>query len=146
MRVYLNVMTISWLENIIRKWSSHFCVHNNYVQYHLGGMIFSAEKGKGVGKKGMAPPCEVELPLSASYEEVLEAGRQNFFEGDAEVELKHLMLADSTGTRIKITDQKSWTIGEFYSQNNFKPSRYKLYVMYVPPESVSSCVRLVCLV
>ena len=49
-----------------------------------------------------------------------------------------LALADSCGSRIDFDDKDSWSIGDFYVQHDYKPSRYKLYVMYVPP--VSSCV------
>lgn len=48
-----------------------------------------------------------------------------------------LALADSSGSRIDIEDEDSWTIGDFYAQYDYKPSRYKLYVMYVPPVSES---------
>lgn len=99
-------------------------------------MIYSVVNGKGVKKKGLPPPCEIELPLSASYEDVLKAGKENFFEEDEEVQLKHLTLADSSGTRIKVKDKDKWTIGDFFSRNELKPSRYKLYVMYVPPVSL----------
>ena len=103
-------------------------------------MVYSTIKGKGVKKKSIPPPCEMELPFVASYSDVLVAGKRTFFEGDDEVELKHLTLADSTGTRIKVADEKSWTIGEFYSSNGFKPSQFKLYIMYVPPPSVSELI------
>ena len=75
--------------------------------------------------------------LLASYRDVLMEGKQAFFGSDEEVELKYLTLADSTGTRIKVADEKTWTIGQFYASNGFKPSRFKPYVMYVPPPSVS---------
>ena len=103
-------------------------------------MVYSTTKGKGVKKKNIPPPCEMELPFVASYNDVLAAGKQTFFDDDEEVELKHLTLADSTGTRIKVADEKTWTIGEFYASNGFKPSRFKLYVMYVPPSSVSELI------
>lgn len=107
-------------------------------------MIYSAVKGKGIKKKGIPPPCEVELPLSASYDEVLLAGKENFFEDDDEVVLQHLTLADSTGSRIKVKDKDMWTIVEFYSKKDLKPSRYKLYVMYVPPVSFCAINKVVC--
>lgn len=97
-------------------------------------MIYSVVKGKDV-KKGIPPPCEIELPLSASYDAVLQAGKENFLEDDDEVQLQHQTLADSAGTRIKVKNKDVWTIEEFYSRNELKPSRYKLYVMYVPPVS-----------
>ena len=60
--------------------------HNIIVQYvleyHLGGMIYSELKEKGVKKKGIPPPCEIELPLTASYIDVLQVGKDNFFNDD----------------------------------------------------------------
>ena len=54
-------------------------------------------------KKGISP-CEIELPLTASYVNVLQTGKDNFFEDD-EIKLDHLTLADGSGTRIKIKDR-----------------------------------------
>ena len=79
-------------------------------------MIYNAEKGKGVKRKFIPPPCEVELPLSASYNTVLEAGKDNFFEDDEDVQLQHLVLADSSGTRIKFKDKDKWTIGVLFPE------------------------------
>ena len=73
--------------------------------------------------------------------DVLEAGKENFFQEDDEVQIEHLVLADSNGTRINVKNRDKWTIGEFFSKNDLKPSRYKLYVMYVPP--VSEMVKTV---
>lgn len=98
-------------------------------------MIYSKAKEKGVKKKGIPPPRQIELPLTSSYDDVLQAGKDNFFEDVDEVLLNHLTLADSSGTRIKIKDRDKWTIGDFYARNELKPSRYKLYVMYIPPVS-----------
>lgn len=84
------------------------------------------------GGEGIPPPCEIELPLTASYVGVLQVGKDNFFDDD-EITLDHLTLAD-TGTRSKIKDQDKWTIGDFYNKNELKPSRYK-YVIYMPPVS-----------
>ena len=104
-------------------------------QYHLGGMVYSVDKGKGVRKKYIPPPCELELSPSATLRDILTAGRRKFFADDEEVSLSSLTLADSSGSRIDIDDEDSWTIGDFYAQHDYKPSRYKLYVMYVPPVS-----------
>lgn len=100
-------------------------------------MIYSVVKGKGVKKKGIPPPCEVELPL---LQAVLQAGKENFFEDDDDVRVEHLVLADSSGTHIKVKNKDQWIIGKFFSKNDLKPSRYKLYIMYVPPVcKIKSC-------
>ena len=105
------------------------------IQYHLGGMVYSFEKGKGVRKRYIPPPCEVEFLPSATLQDVLKVGNRKFFGDDEDISLSYLALADSYGSRIDIDDEDSWTIGDFYAQHDYKPSRYKLYVMYVPPVS-----------
>ena len=78
-------------------------------------MIYSEVKCKGVKKKGI-PPCEIELPLAASYNEVLQAGKDNFFEEEEDISIVNLTLADSSGTRIKVRDRAKWTIGDFFPE------------------------------
>ena len=107
------------------------------TQYHLGGMVYSCNKGKGV-RKYIPPPCEVEFLPSATLQDVLKAGKRKFFADDDKISLSCLPLADSYGSRIDIDDEESWTI-DFYAQYDYKPSRYNLYVMYVPP--VNHCVN-----
>lgn len=92
--------------------------------------MYGVDKGKGVRKKYIPPPCEVELPQSASLNDVLVAGRKKVFD-DEEIPLSSLALADSSGSRIDIEDEESWNIGDFYSKLEYKPGRYKLYVMYI---------------
>ena len=96
--------------------------------------MYSFEKGKGVRKRYIPPPCEVEFPPSAMLQDVLKMGKKKFFSDD-EISLTTLALADSYGSRIDIDDEESWTVGDFYAKHDYKPSRYKLYVMYVPPVS-----------
>ena len=97
--------------------------------------MYSFVKGKGVRKRYIPPPCEVEFPPSATLQDVLKAGKRKFFGDDDEISLATLALADSYGSRIDIDDEESWNIGDFYANHDYKPSRYKLYVMYVPPVS-----------
>ena len=113
------------------------------TQYHLGGMVYSCDKGKGIRKKYIPPPCEVEFLPSATLQDVLKTGKRKFFADEEEISLSCLALADSSGSRIDIDDEDSWTIGDFYAQHDYKPSRYKLYVMYVPPVSEAIFMWLV---
>ena len=103
--------------------------------------MYSVDKGKGVRKKYIPSPCEVELPQSASLNVVLVAGRKKVFD-DEEIPLSSLALVDSSGSRIDIEDEESWNVGDFYSKHEYKPSRYKLYVMYIPPVSLFPAMHI----
>lgn len=108
------------------------------MQFHIGGMEYDSHKKRGVKKKYIPTPEEIELSFDASLEDVLQKGKEIFFE-DLSPHLTSLVLADSNGHQIPISadDEEDWTIGEFYNQNDYKPSRYKLYVMYCPQLDVS---------
>ena len=93
-------------------------------------MYDSAEK-QGVKRKSIPSPEDVELPFTTTYNDVLEKGRSLFFEDD-DIPLGQLVIADSNGCEIDPGNYEEWTIGDFYSENENKPSRFKLYVMYHP--------------
>ena len=86
--------------------------------------MYSFEKGKGVRKRYIPPPCEVEFLPSATLQDVLKVGKRKFFGDDEDISLSYLALADSYGSRIDIDDEDTWTIGEFYAQHDYKPSRH----------------------
>lgn len=92
-------------------------------------MIYERKKGKGVRKGKLPPPKKVELPLNSTLQDLLLFGRNEFF-NKINPPLKCLSLADSSGQKIGVDDDEEWTIGAFYEANDFKPSRYKLYIMY----------------
>ncbi len=98
-------------------------------------MVFDSVKKRGVKRKSIPSPEEVEMPLAASYKDVLEKGRQLFFDGD--VSRNALVLADSNGSVIDPGEEEEWKIGEFYSENGYKPSRFKLYVLYYPSKVIT---------
>jgi hypothetical protein len=85
------------------------------TQYHLGGMVYSCDKGKGVRKKYIPTPCEVEFLPSTTLQDVLKTGKRKFFADNKEISLSCLVLADSSGSRIDIDDEDSWIIGDFYA-------------------------------
>jgi len=98
--------------------------------------VFDSTKKRGVKRKSIPSPEEVELPLSATYNDVLVQGKSLFF--DDEISLNSLVIADSNGNPIDPGDREQWTIGEFYSENGYKPSRFKLYVMCYPKKVCAS--------
>ena len=64
----------------------------------------------------------------------LTLGRETFFP-KSKPSLHSLCLADSSGQAIDISSDE-WMIGNFYEQNSYQPSRFKLYVMYKPSVSI----------
>ena len=62
--------------------------------FHLGGMVYDSAKKRGVKRKSISSPEDVELPFTTTYNDVLEKGRSLFSEDD-DIPLGHLVIADS---------------------------------------------------
>ena len=77
--------------------------------------MFDSTKKRGVKRKSIPSPEDVEFPFTATYEDVLEKGKAIFF--DDEIPLSSLVIADSNG--CKIEPGQDWTIGDFYSENGY---------------------------
>ena len=69
--------------------------------------MYSCGKEKGVRKKYIPPPCEVEFLLSATLQDILKTGKRKFFADEEEISLSCLALADSSGSRINIDNEDS---------------------------------------
>ena len=104
--------------------------------------MYDSEKGKGIRKKNIPAPMEIELPLDSSLDDVLIVGRENFFD-EINPPLSSLALAESGGSRLHIKDKQTWTLGGYYKSKSLKPSRYKLYIMYTPHMEVSTIITMV---
>ena len=107
------------------------CKSTHYLQYNVGGMIYDRKQGKGV-KKGKLPPAKkVEFLTNSTVHDVLLYGKREIFH-KMNPPLRYLSIADSSGQEIATASDDEWTIGSYYQENVYKPSRYKLYVMYTP--------------
>ena len=104
--------------------------------------MYDSEKGRGIRKKSIPAPMEIELPLDSSPDDVLMVGRENFFD-EIHPSLSSLALAESGGSRLHIKDKETWTLGGYFKSKSLKPSRYKLYIMYTPYMDVSINITLV---
>ena len=96
--------------------------------------MYREEEGRGVRSGKLPAPRKIELSLSSTLKDILTLGRETFFQ-KSKPPLHSLCLADSSGQPIDISSDE-WTIGNFYEQNCYQPSRFKLYIMYKPSVSI----------
>ena len=89
-------------------------------------MVYKEEEGRGVRSSKFCPQ-KFDLLPTATLEAILSMGRHAFFSD--EMPLKYLCLADSTGQKIDISSD-TWTVGSYFEENGYQPSRHKLYTMY----------------
>ena len=102
----------------------HFC-----IQYHFGAMIYNEEEGKGI-RNSKIHPQKFKLFSTATMEDILNMGREAFFsELDPPIDTLH--LANSSGQIID-ADSENWTLGKYFEENGYQPSRHKLYIVYRP--------------
>ena len=104
------------------------------AQFNIGAMVYREEEGRGVRSGKLPAPRKIELSLSSTLKDILTLGRETFFQ-KSKPPLHSLCLADSSGQPIDISSDE-WTIGNFYEQNCYQPSRFKLYIMYKPSVSI----------
>ena len=97
-------------------------------------MLYDGELQRGVRKKCLPEPnpTKIEMNKSSTLSSVFESAKKLFFK-DMEGEL---MLGDSYGTVIHVSEPAMWSLGTFFETNGLQPSRYKLYVI-MSPEKVS---------
>ena len=91
-------------------------------------MIYDEELQKGV-KKGFIPPSvNVSFPSTATYDDIIDVGRETFFP-DESSSLDTFCLCDSSGIMFKVKDHSSWILSEFVQNTRRK---LRLYVMWRP--------------
>lgn len=69
---------------------------------------------------------KVELPKRSTYKHV--PSKELYFGEKAN--LDNMNICDSPGLAIKLDDTSTWNPKDFYKDNDFKPSRHKLYLVY----------------
>ena len=94
-------------------------------------MIFDDELQKGVKKRYIPPPMNVSFPGTATYDDVISSGRENFFP-DENTSADTFCLCDSSGTPFKVDNPESWVLSEFVQTTGQPPSKLRLYVMWQP--------------
>ena len=100
------------------------------IQYHFGAMIYNEEEGKGI-RNSKIPPQKFKLFSTATIEDILNMGRKAFF-SELDPPLDTLHLANSSGQIIDVNSE-NWTLGKYFDENGYQPSRHKLYIVYKHP-------------
>ena len=90
-------------------------------------MLYNKKLKCGLRKKSLPEPnpTKVELPQSTTFFELQAKAKSLFFQDYNGI----MLLGDSQGTVIHISDPQQWTLGSFYQRNQFQPSKHKLYII-----------------
>ena len=94
-------------------------------------MIFDQKQNKGVRRKYLPEPNPARVMLSKDSDitTVLQKAIDYFYKDFSPISTTDILLADSSGNKIEISNPKEWKLGDYYSRNGFKPSRHKFYTM-----------------
>ena len=86
---------------------------------------------KGVRRKYLPEPNPARVMLSKDSDitTVLQKAIDYFYKDFSPISTTDILLADSSGNKIEISNPKEWKLGDYYSRNGFKPSRHKFYTM-----------------
>ena len=88
-------------------------------------MIYDGNKG--VKRNIRQPnPQKVELPRKSNLMDVFEKAKELYFHEDTS--LNNMNIGDANGLVINI-EQSSWILENYYKDNDYKPSRHRLYVI-----------------
>lgn len=99
-------------------------------------MVLDTKQNKGIRRKYLPEPnpTKVELEKDSSLVTVFEKSIELYYKEMPNVSVSDVMLADSAGNIIDIKDQDSWKLGDYYSVNQYTPSRHKLYTVVNLPK------------
>ena len=107
-------------------------------------MIYDPELKKGVRKRCLPEPnrSKVEVEVASTLLDIKQKAKELFFFYYA-THPEDLVMVDSSGVPIVVTDPTTWTIGSFLQNHGLQPSRYKMYFML--DLKVSSVIYVVCI-
>ena len=91
-------------------------------------MIFDEELQKGIKKRCIPPPLTVCFPSNASYDTVLQKGKECFFPYENSATAS-FCLADSGGTPYKVAHESDWVLSDFVQTTGQPPSKLRLYIL-----------------
>ena len=94
-------------------------------------MIFDEELQKGVKKRFIPPPVTMSLACSATYDTVIDKGREHFFPDETGSD-DSFFLADSSGIPYKVENKSDWILSEFIQSIGQPPSKLRLYILCHP--------------
>ena len=87
----------------------------------------SSSKGKRCSSIPCPNPRKVEFLRKSSLDDVFLRAKELYFGETAN--LTEMTLADSSGMLVEV-DRAKWTLEEYYKDNDLKPSRHKMYIVY----------------
>ena len=97
-------------------------------------MIYDPDLKRGVKKKDLGSTCQnptrVEVNSDSSMESLFELASSLFFNKLSST-IEEYNLADSSGVEIHVANKDDWTIGSYYQNHGFVPSKHKFYIMAV---------------
>ena len=104
-------------------------------------MLYDRELRRGVRKKCLPEPnpTKVELDRSSTLNSIFQFAKNLYFK-DMEGEM---MLGDSYGTAIHVSEPTKWSLGNFFETNGLQPSRYKLYVIMASEKVRSKIISVI---
>ena len=90
-----------------------------FFQIVLGGMIFDRKQNKGVRRKYLPEPNPARVMLSKDSDitTVLQKAIDYFYKDFSPISTTDILLADSSGNKIEISNPKEWKLGDYYSRN-----------------------------
>ena len=93
-------------------------------------MLYDHASGKGCRRRCIPTPNpqKVELPRKSTLDDLYQHAKDLYFGEEANT--NKMSLADSSGILVKIIDEADWVLESYYKDNDFKPSRHKVYVVY----------------
>ena len=84
-------------------WYISYCYFMLQTLNTPGGMIYDEELQKGVKKRFIPPSVNVSFPSTATYDDIIDVGRETFFP-DESSSLDTFCLCDSSGIMFKVQD------------------------------------------
>ena len=92
-------------------------------------MYYCQKLGRGIRKDSIPKPNprKVELPKSSTFNDIVDLANELYFGNGADP--SRMELADSSGLSIHV-NKSEWKLDSYYKNNNYQPSRHKLYLMY----------------
>ena len=93
-------------------------------------MIYDPEQKKGVRKKCLPEPnpTKIEVESNATLLDLQRKAKELYFE-EYYTSGEELIMSDSSGIPIYVSNPKTWTLGTFYESHSLQPSKYKMYFM-----------------
>ena len=94
-------------------------------------MIFDKKKNKGIRRKCLPEPnpTKVELKNDSTLNDIFKKSIELYYKEYPDITLSDVMLTNSSGIAVEIENPNEWRLLDYYTKNQYVPSRHKLYTM-----------------